>query len=329
MAITGALAPPGTQIWRTELARWREQHTLSGVAIHDFDADGLSAAALWQIACQGQLLPVPSRQALPVFDSPPDGVYLLDVSCPENDFPWSAPTVVIDHHPPAQEPPPGLLCVAHNWKPPVCTALLTHWLFFGDQSPHSWIAAVGVLSDLGDEAGFELLQVELRRWGRERLRNLTSLINSAHRADGDCRQATSALLEHPDPPSLLRSEAPSVDYLRECQQKVRRRINAARAADPSFFGNLAVVRLESDCPIHGIIAQIWRNRLPEMVVLVANLRSDRPLVQVSARSRHPLNAISELAGRGLSLRGHTGSAGAVLTPEQWQTFWESLHAHPH
>lgn len=314
--------------WRQSLEAWRQQHTRAGAAVHDFDADGLAAAALWKLACAGRLYPMPSRQALPSLEDSPDGVYLLDVTCPES-FPWSAPTVVIDHHPPAKNPPPALLCVAHDWKPPVCTSLLTHWLFFGEHSPHSWIAAVGILSDLGDEAGFELLSTELRRWGRERLRNLTSLINSAHRADGDCGQAVSALLEHEDPASLLRSQAAAVVYLRDCQQKVRRRINAARSAEPSFFGNLAVIRLHCDCPIHGIIAQIWRNKLREMVVLVANLRSDRPLVQLSARSRHPLHAIAELEKRGLTLRGHPGSAGAVLTPQQWESFWEGLHAHPH
>jgi single-stranded-DNA-specific exonuclease len=313
-------------LWRNQLQSFRCEHPGPAWAVHDFDADGLCAAALWKLACGGELRATPSRQHLPSLGPQPASVYLLDLSCPEGSFPWSSPTVVIDHHPPPLNPAPCLMLNSHTWKPPACTSLLTHWLYFGDHSDHAWIAAVGALSDLGDGAEFALLKSALDRWGGSKMRKLTSLINSAHRADGDSSQAIAALLEHPDPAALLASKRPSVVYLRRCQKKVRRRLNEARSAAPSFFGNLAIVQIASDCPVQSIIAQIWRSRLPDHVVLVANLRSDRALVQLSARSRAPLNAIEQLQGRGLMVRGHAGSAGAVLAPEEWQSFWEGQHA---
>ncbi len=314
--------------WRQDLQEWRQNHPGPSLAVHDFDADGLTSAALWKLACQGELEVTPSRQALPSLDKPCQLVYLLDISCPEDRFPWDSPTIVIDHHLPPAVPPPCLMLNGHDWQPRICTSLLTHWLFFGDHSQHAWIAAAGALSDLGDKANFELLQKPLDQWGSQKMRNLTSLINSAHRAEGDCSQVITALLEHTDPGHLLRSDHSSVVYMRECQEKVRGRLGAAKTAAPKFFGNLAVIQFSSDCPVQSIIAQIWRTRLPNYVVLVANLRKDRPQVQLSARSKAPLSAIEQLASRGLTLRGHPGSAGTVLTPSQWQSFLENQLAHP-
>jgi len=312
--------------WRQQLQRFGAEHPGPARAVHDFDADGLCSAALWKLATQGDLMVAPSRQILPVLEADLAAVYLLDLSCPEQAFPWSSATVVIDHHPPPERLPNCLMLNTHDWKPPACTSLLTHWLYFGEHSPHAWIAAAGALSDLGDKAEFPLLQNSLKQWGLPKMRKLTSLINSAHRAEGDCQPAIDALLEHSDPLSLLRSDHPGVVYLRECQDRVRRRLNHARSAHPLFFGNLAVVQFASDCPVQSIIAQIWRTRLPTHIVLVANQRTDRPVVQLSARSKAPLHAIQFLQERGLSVKGHAGSAGAVLSPEQWELFLVTQHA---
>ncbi|MBT9583084.1 hypothetical protein IV102_07035 [bacterium] len=315
--------------WRQQLQRFGAEHPGPALAVHDFDADGLCSAALWKLATQGDLLVAPSRQMLPALESDPAVVYLLDLSCPQEGFSWSSPTVVIDHHPPPDRLPSCLMLNTHDWKPPACTSLLTHWLYFGEQSPHAWIAAAGALSDLGDKADFPLLQGSLKQWGLPKMRKLTSLINSAHRAEGDCRPAIDALLEHGDPHSLLSSNHPGVVYLRECQDRVRRRLNHARSAHPQFFGNLAVVQFASDCPVQSIVAQIWRTKLPAYIVLVANRRTDRPVVQLSARSKAPLHAIQLLQQRGLTVKGHPGSAGAVLSPDQWELFLETQHeSHP-
>lgn len=310
--------------WRAQLHDWRERHPGRAVAVHDYDADGLSAAALWSKALGGQLQSSPSRRHLPSLNHPADSVYLLDLSCGDGALPWVQPTAVIDHHMPSETPPPCLMLNVHDWEPPACTSLLAHWLLLGPDSPHAWIAAVGALSDLGDAAPYTLLQSQLQHHGKTKMRDLVSLINSAHRADGDPVQGVTALLEHPDPNRLLRSKHPSVAYLRDCQSKVRSRLHSARAVSPRLLGRFAVVEIRSDCPVQSIVAQIWRSRLKHQLILVANRRTDRDEVQLSSRCGQPDNVIAELAKLGLEVRGHKRSAGAVLNPAEWDAFVRRL-----
>jgi single-stranded-DNA-specific exonuclease len=317
------------EAWRAELQAWRAAHPGPALAVHDYDADGLSAAALWAKACGGQLQSSHSRRHLPPLLHPAESVYLLDLSCGDGPLPWSQPTAVIDHHMPSATPPPCLMFNVHDWEPPACTSLLVHWLLLGADSPHAWIAAVGALSDLGDAAPYALLQNQLRHHGKTKMRDLVSLINSAHRAEGDPGQGLVALLEHPDPNRLLRSKHGSVLYLRDCQAKVRSRLNAARKAAPRFLGRFAVIEIESDCPVQSIVAQIWRSRLRDALILVANRRTDREEVQLSARCGASDSVVAELARLGLEVRGHKRSAGAILAPEVWETFLKNLEGSSH
>lgn len=296
-------------------------------AIHDFDADGLCAAALWKLRWEGSTQVVKGRQFLPQLENPARLVFLLDLACPEESFPWQLPTVVIDHHPLPQQPPPHTLLLHRQDR---CTTWLAHELFWAEQDgPHAWIAALGILSDLGDSASSPLLHGQLNRWGINPLRQLTSLVNSAHRAAGDCDQALLALLNHDSPSAMLKSEHPSVVYLRDCQRKVRKRLGQAKQIPAVKHGQLALVEISADCPIQSVIAQIWKSRLAHHVVVVANRRSDIEEVHISARSRGGLDAIQFLEQLGLTVRGHAQSAGAVLKPQQWEQFLEAFHAHSH
>lgn len=315
------------EAWTAQLNLWQEQNPQPGMcAVHDFDADGISAAALWSQATGGKLLATNSRQHLPIPEEHYSAVVLLDLSCPDERFPWPQPTLVIDHHPPPKVPPPCLMFNTHDWTPPICTSLMVHQLWWGNDSPRAWIAAVGALSDLGDGAPWPLLQDQIARHGLAKFRQLVSLINSPHRVDGDCTQAVEALLAHDKPAHFLRSKHPGVDYLRECQDRVRRRLNQARNAQPQYWGQLALVEFDSDCSIQAIIAQIWKNRLPDHFVVAANRRSDQSIVQLSGRCRAPLNVIEGAAQFGLTLRGHPRSAGAVLSAKEWQSVKERLCA---
>lgn len=311
----------------SSLAEWTERFPGTPTAVHDFDADGLCAAALWKLRLQGTTQVVTGRQRLPDLQNPAPLVYLLDLSCPEGKFPWQLPTVVIDHHPLPQQTPPDTLLLHRQDR---CTAWLTHELFWGEtESPHAWIAVLGILSDLGDSCPSELLQNQLQRWGINPLRQLTSLVNSAHRAAGDCDQALLALTHHSSPSDMLRSDHSSVSYLRDCQRKVRKRLGQAKQVPAVKKGQIALVEFSSDCPIQSVVAQIWKARLADHVVLAANRRSDVDEVHLSARSRGALNAIRILDHWGLTVRGHAQSAGAILAPQQWEQFLEKFHAHSH
>ena len=307
---------------KEQLQQWRQRHPGPTTAVHDFDADGLCAAALWKRSLGGTTQVVRGRKTLPVLQHPAKLAFVLDLSCPEERFPWDMPTVVIDHHPPPARLPAETLLLHRTDR---CTAWMAHDLLGGPD----WIAVLGILSDLGDSSPSPLLQGQLQQWGLNPLRQLTSLVNSAHRADGDCDQALEALMQHESPSQMIRSDHPSVAYLRDCQRKVRKRLGQAKQASPTCYGNIALVEFRSDCPVQSIIAQIWKSRLADKVVLVANLRSDRAEVHLSARSRGNLSAIETLGDRGLVLRGHSNSAGAVLTPEEWQNFLETLRANSH
>ena len=308
------------------VAPWLERYPGATTALHDFDADGLAAAALWKLRLGGSTQVVRARQNLPALENPAQLVFLLDLSCPEERFPWDLPTIVIDHHPLPERTPPETLLVHDKGR---CTAWLTYDTLWPEDSSHAWIAVLGILSDLGDSIPSPLLQGQLERWGMNPLRQLTSLINSAHRAAGDCDQALLALLTHHSPSEMLRSEQPSVVYLRDCQRKVRKRLGQAKQIPPVKRGQIALVQFESDCPIQSVIAQIWKSRLADHVVLVANRRTDVDEVHISARSRGALDASKILAKIGLTVRGHAQSAGAILKPEQWEQFLENFYAYPH
>ncbi len=309
------------------LEEWSRRYPGQVTAVHDFDADGLCAAALWKLRLGGSTQVVTGRQSLPNLQNPAQLVYLLDLSCPEKTFPWPSPTVVIDHHPLPQQPPPNTLLLHRHDR---CTSWLTHELLWGEaDSQHAWIAVLGILSDLGDSNPSQLLQSQLQRWGLNPLRQLTSLVNSAHRAAGDCDQALLALTLHDSPSQMLRSEHPSVVYLRDCQRKVRKRLGQAKQVPAVKRGQVALVQFSSDCPIQSVIAQIWKSRLADHVVVAANCRNDLAQVQVSARSRGSLDAIQILGQIGLTVRGHAQSAGAVLEPSEWEKFLEKFYAHSH
>lgn len=309
-----------------QLQAWQQRYPGPSLAVHDFDADGICSAALYKRRLHGETQVVSSRLHLPPLQLPANLVYLLDLSCPELALPWPQPTIVIDHHPPPQQIPENALLLHRADR---CSSWLVHELFWGDNGEHGWIAVLGILSDLGDSVPSPLLERELERWGMNQLRQITSLINSAHRAGGDCNQALEALMEHDSPTQLLHSQTACVNYLRDCQRKVKKRLGLAKQVPAVQRGQLALIEFHSDCPIQSIVAQIWKARLADKVVLAANVRTDRAEVQISARSRGQLNAIQILAKLGMQVRGHARSAGAVLTPQEWETFLERFYAYPH
>ncbi len=303
--------------------RWR--------VVHDFDADGICSAALWALRQPGELMAVPSRQSWPEL-GPAELVVVLDLACPNGGFPWPSSTLVIDHHALPEATPANVLvinprsCSSGTGQVP-CTALLVAELT--DPPPERrWIAAVGALSDLGDQAPFPLLQEQIRVHGRRVLRQVSGLVNAPHRARAQPAVAVQALLEERTPKQFLRSTSGSLAYLRDCQERVQTRVRQAQRQTAKLYGPVALLELESDCNVQSILAQSWKNRLPGHWVVVANLHEGR--VHISARCRADQELLSPLQSLGLPVQGHPSSAGAVISPEQWQAFKERLSAtHPY
>ncbi len=326
------------------------------VAFHDSDADGVTAAVVWQRALERAGFTAPLR--LPaarersawsdasrarMAAAAPGCLFVLDLGSQEAALLPGVPTCLIDHHHPDGAPPGALLLSAYGWEPTPNTSLLTYELCraVADVSDLDWIAAVGTISDLGERAPFELLKQVREKYAATHLKEVTALVNAARRASHyDPEAAAAALLSHTSPKDLLRSAAPEVAQLRAARAEVQAAMAEAKKAAPLFSGEVALVRVRSACQVHPLIAQIWRTRLPKYIVLAANDGYLPGRVNFSARSSPGTSVLQFLrrhgpaVGDGTYGRGHDQASGGSLPTAQWNEllgrlgFPDSAHARP-
>jgi single-stranded-DNA-specific exonuclease len=265
-----------------------------------FDADGLAAGALF-----GRGLPrlgfedvrvVPSGRFENAFFSDSaearlralDAAALLitDLGVNAAGVLPATPTCYVDHHRPEGEPK-GAVISGYDWEPIPCSA----WLAFDllqsevDVDDLLWIAAVGVLSDLGDKAPWPRLAEAKKRFTAKWLKEAVVLTNAARRASTFDPQTPLDLLMTGDGPKAL-SEGPGSDRLAASRAEVNAEMSEARKAAPVFSETepFALVRLDSPCQVHPLIAQQWRGRLPKYAVIAANTGYRPGLVAFSTRT---------------------------------------------
>lgn len=188
-----------------------------------FDADGLSAAAIlirsleragWAstpfVIGKGET-PWDQATAARIGAHAPGGLILADLGTrPEPVLPH-CPTLVIDHHVPSGEPPSAITISGHGLSPEPTTSLLAWWAVerLGDQDKLLWLAAIGLIGDMADEAGFPELAEAQRRWGKTALRDAVSLINAPRRtAAADAGPALRLLLRADSPKEITRGQSP-------------------------------------------------------------------------------------------------------------------------
>ncbi|MBD2465028.1 DHH family phosphoesterase [Oscillatoria sp. FACHB-1407] len=100
-------------------------------------------------------------------------------------------------------------------------------------------------------------------------------------------------------------------------------MDAARKVAPIFAGKVALLRLNSPCQVHPLIAQSWRGRLPNYVVIAANEGYIPNRVNFSARS-NSINVLEFLRsydigeGEGNYGHGHDQASGGSLPRDRWQ-----------
>jgi single-stranded-DNA-specific exonuclease len=243
------------------------------------------------------------------------------------------PTCFIDHHHPEGVPPTATLISAYTWQPIPNTSLLVWKLCatITDTSDLDWIAAIGTLSDLGDNAPFDLLAAAKRKYKAKYLKEATVLINAARRGSTyDPETAARALLQHTGPRALVNSDADEVQRLRLAREEVKAAMNEAKKAAPVFAGRVALVRMNSTCQIHPLIAQIWRSRLPRYIVIAANVGYLPNRVNFSARSAPNVNVLNFLReielseGEGYHGHGHDQASGGSLPIERWNELLAKL-----
>ena len=93
---------------------------------------------------------------------------------------------------------------------------------------------------------------------------------------------------------------------------------------------VALIRFHSPCQIHPLVAQAWRGRLKDDIVLAANTGYRPGWVHFAARSARDVDLIRFLAERrppGADENygsGHAQATGGALRPDDWNHFVSGL-----
>lgn len=322
---------------RTEFRQWQEGAGCPLVLGH-FDADGLAAVAILKRALGGADVRLVGKgenlwsEAIRVEleERRPASIVATDLGVRDGDILPGTPTVLIDHHVPTGTPGEAVVISGNGCEPEPTSALLAWWAV---GSPHEllWLAAVGLIGDVAEEKGFAELEEAQKRYGKTALRNAVSLINAPRRtASADAGPALALLMKCNSPKELLSGEHPETAQLLAAKEEVKAEMEVARRVAPKVRGEVALIPLASQCQIHPLIAQQWRSRLKDKVVIAAN-RDYRPgWVHFAARTaaghdlidffaqRRPDGAGSEYGS------GHRQASGGALRHEQWNAFVREL-----
>ena len=374
---------------RQTVLRWLERVDPAGrtVVYGHFDADGLAAAALFgrglprrglanvEVVASGRSENAFSGEGLDRLRGlAPDALLVTDlgVSASGTLEDLGVPVLYVDHHRPTGSPADGphgdnaYVVSGYAWDPIPCSAWLAYDLLMtgergGALGPTDlltgvhdldWIAAVGVLSDLGDKAPWPLLAQAKKRHTAKWLKETVALVNAARRASTFQADAALRLLMTVDGPrALAQSETADGETLRAARAEVKAEVQEARRAAPTFSEapapaapdglRFALLRVHSACQVHPLIAQQWRGRLPKYPVICANTGYRPGLVSFSSRARRGLvrlpevfRAIDTPGWNGRWGHGHDGASGGALPPAEFNRvltalgFPETAHVDP-
>ena len=318
-----------------------------------FDADGLAAGALFgrglPLLGLGEVLVVPSGRDESAFSDAarerlralaPDALVVTDLGVSEAGTleAEGVPVLYVDHHRPSGLPPGADVISGYDWTPIPCSAWLAYSLLEGavpdvdELRELDWIAAVGVLSDLGDNAAWPPLAEAKRRHTAKWLKESTVLINAARRAPAfHVGEALGLLLDADGPRQLC--QAPQAETLQADRRLVHAEVTEARKAAPVFSESqpFALVTVASPAQVHPLIAQQWRTRLPDYAVLCANTAYLDGLVAFSTRTARAdlvlpaiYQAIDTPGWNGRWGHGHDQASGGHLPPDVFDTVLDAL-----
>src|ERR1700754_1123628 len=149
------------------------------LVFHDFDADGVTAGVVLQLALErlgftAVLRRAPTRErdawsainrAL-IAQTQPEVLFVLDLGSRDEALADNVRCCLIDHHRPDGVPPGALLITGYAWEPIPNTSLMVYDLCapLAEIEDLDWIAAIGALSDLGERAPFPLLAAVKKRY---------------------------------------------------------------------------------------------------------------------------------------------------------------------
>jgi single-stranded-DNA-specific exonuclease len=243
------------------------------------------------------------------------------------------PTVVIDHHVPTGDAGGAVLISGYRLDPTPATSLLAWWCAagLGPVDDLLWLAAIGIIGDLGDKAPFPALAEARRRYGATVLREAVSLLNAPRRAGhGDAAPALALLLKADGPKDIVAGAHPETALLRAARDEVQAAVAEGRRAAPKIRGDVALIRLHSPCQIHSLVAQSWKARLKDKIVMVANTGYRPGWVYFAVRSatgRDLVAFLREHAPEGADEaygQGHRQATGGALPLPLWNRFVTGL-----
>lgn len=329
---------------------WLEDRDRSArlVVFCHFDADGLAAGALFgrglerlgfedvEIVSSGRsenaFFTASVKERLRALN--PAALIVTDLGVNEAGVLSGVPTCYVDHHRP-EGMPEGAVISGYDWDPIPCSA----WLAFDlldaetDVDDLLWIAAVGTLSDLGDKAPWPRLAKAKKRYTAKWLKEAVVLTNAARRASTFDAGTPLHLLLTGDGPKAL-SDGPGSEKLAAYRKEVNAELSEARRAAPVFSQSepFALVRLDSPCQVHPLIAQQWRGRLPKYAVIAANTGYRPGLVSFSTRTARRdlvLPAIFQSIDLGPEYaddfgHGHDAASGGTLPPAAFNALLGAL-----
>jgi single-stranded-DNA-specific exonuclease len=132
------------------------------------------------------------------------------------------------------------------------------------------------------------------------------------------------------PKAVLSGEHPETALLLAAKEEVKIALDAAKRGAPRVQGDVALIAFHSPCQIHPLIAQQWRGRLKDKIVLAANTGYRDGWIHFAARTASGTNLIEFLAGHrppGADAHygnGHVQATGGALRPADWNSFVRGL-----
>lgn len=316
----------------------------AALVLGHFDADGLGAVAILARALERAGRPAEVRIVgrgenpwdadlrAELAERRPGGLIVTDLGVREGALVEGVPTVLIDHHRPTGVPGEAIVVSGHGLEPEPTSALLAYWCASGIAAVDDlqWLAAVGLIGDMADPGWLELVEAQAR-WGKTHLKNAVSLINAPRRAAAaDAGPALRLLLASDGPKAITTGDASDRLALLAAKDEVNTAMDQAKRIAPKVRGEVALVRFASPCQIHPLVAQQWRGRLKDQIVLAANTGYRPGWVHFAARSATGIDLIDFLARHrpeGADSHygsGHAQATGGALRPRDWNAFVTEL-----
>ncbi len=270
----------------------------------------------------------------------PEVLFVLDLGSRPDAMLPGVPTLLIDHHLPGGIPPGAELITGYGTEPTPTTGLLVYWclrdlLPAGEREALLWLAALSILSDLGDKAPFAELADARAKWPTGPMRDAVSLLNAPRRtASGDASEALAALLAAEGPKQISKGELPQSAALSAAKREVAEALVLAKKASPKFSrkyrdrlgADVVALRMDTPCQVHPLVAQTWRGRFKDSIVMGVNFGFRPGYVHFSARGPRGVNIIEFLrehtpagADQGYG-NGHDQASGGAVPTASWNAF---------